>query len=150
MKAVKHYIVKWKQLIVLSLIQKYFQKREYVCENLTEKESLLVIRKYFYTENSVYRHPWRKKKEKHGEGGYLVNFSASYNDNRYSRCHNHRDEKGRGRKRGEFVVVLTSNRKLISPVHQTLARIRLSGSPKRNAELQSSFSNLSSFLLQNV
>jgi len=38
-----------------------------------------VKRKYFCTENSVYRHPRRKKNEKHGEREYPVNFFALYN-----------------------------------------------------------------------
>ena len=68
-----------------------------------------MIRKYFYTENDMCHHPRGKKKEKHGEGGYPVNFSASYNDNRYSRCNNRYDERRRDRKREEFVVLVPKN-----------------------------------------
>lgn len=91
----------------------------------------------------MYRHLSVTQKEGRAwERGTPVDSSASYNDNRYFRCHNRceskredKRERKRGRKRREFVV-LTPNRRLISLVYQT------SGcrcSPKRNAKVRPFF-----------
>lgn len=70
-KGVKNYR---QTLVTVSLHNTKFLKKRNIFVKIFLRESLLVIRKYFSSENNMYRHLRCKKKEKYEEGKVYSQF----------------------------------------------------------------------------